>query len=164
MITTSNDNEKNIVEEQVTDSLLLLDKMEINDEISCNKNHTTELKHLKRRKRSIKSKKNYINESNNELYCQDKKARKMNYSTLCDVNVKEPRRTIAYEKYLKELLVKFHNVISMLKVIISIKAENSLCEPNKQIIGKSKYFIGKLNIPNSLSLNNRSIYIKYYPP
>ena len=106
----------------------------------------------------------YIKESNNELYCQDKKARKMNYSTLCEENVKEPRRTIAYKKYIKELLVKFHNFTSMQKVIRSIKAEKSRNEPNKGNIGKSKYFRRKLNIPNSLPLDNRSIYIKYYPP
>ena len=53
MNTTSNDNEKNIVEEQVTDSLLLLNNMEINEENPCNDNHATELKRMKRRKHSI---------------------------------------------------------------------------------------------------------------
>ena len=86
----------------------------------------------------------------------------MNYSTLCEENIKEPRNNVTYDKILKELKEKFHNVITMQKVIRS-KAENSRNEPNKGIKGNSKYFRRKLNIHSSLSLYNRSIYIKYYP-
>ena len=73
--------------------------------MNCKDIHATELNNAKKRKRSMTSKK-MENETNNQSYCQNIQAENNN-----NVIFSEPRKTVAYKKYLKELLVNLHHTM-----------------------------------------------------
>ena len=141
-----------------TEGIKLLDSVERNNETNCKDSHATEMNNAKKRKRSIKSKKKKI-EVSNQSYCQDIKAEKNK-----NVTFSEPRKNVAYEKYLKELLEHLHHTISMITIKKSIIVESSRNEPNKRINAISNCYNLHLNNNDIVSLDNKSMYIKYYPP
>ena len=152
---------RNIVEKPMNDPtevIKLLDSVERNNEMNCKDSHATELNNAKKRKRSIKSKKKKI-EVSNQSYCQDIKAEKNK-----NVTFSEPRKNVAYEKYLNELLEHLHHTISMITIKKSIIVESSRNQPNKRINAISNCYNPHLNNNDIVSLDNKSIYIKYYPP
>ena len=98
-------------------------------------------------------------ETNNQSYCQNIQAENNN-----NVTFSESRKTVAYKKYLKELLLNLHHTISMITNKKSIIADSSRNEPNKRINTISNCYNPQLNINDIVSLGNQSMYIKCYPP